>query len=79
MIDMTDYEDTFSGINEMEEFPLVNVGMTRQLYEEPYPDTYTFSDYEDFEEYPENVLGKTHRDIIEDRKARIAAEEEEEE
>jgi hypothetical protein len=63
MIDMTDYEDTFSGFNEMETLPLSAIGHISILNPEPWPETSELSDYETPEVLPLSTLGKTHREM----------------
>ena len=79
MIDMTDYESTFSGFNEMETLPLSNIGHISILNPEPWPESLDLADWERPEVLPPSTLGKTHRDLQDERIAAAQAEAEENE
>jgi hypothetical protein len=79
-LDMTDYENTFVGFNEIGgALPINNPGLLRPVVEEPWPTNHALVAIETAEKRPMLARSKIHRELLEAKAAEAEAEEEEEE
>jgi hypothetical protein len=79
-LDMTDYENTFVGFNEIgSSLPINKPGLLRPIVEEPWPTNHALVAIEAAENRPVYARSKAHRELLEGRAAALLEEEEEEE
>lgn len=79
-LDMTDYENTFVGFNEIGGgIPINNTHLLKNLVEEPWPMNHATVDIEEVENRPMIARSKIHRELLEAKKAEAEADEEEDE
>ena len=79
-LDMTDYENTFVGWNELEgDAPINNVQLLKPAIDEPWPANHALVAIEDMEKRPQFARSKLHRELLESKGAEEEEEEEEEE
>jgi hypothetical protein len=79
-LDMTDYENTFVGFNELSGgVPINSPQLLKNVVEEPWPMTHALADMEDVETRPMLARSKIHRELLEAKKAEAEADEEEDE
>ena len=79
-LDMTDYEDTFVGFNELGSgLPINSQHLLKPVVEEPWPMNHALVAFEDPEKRPMLARSKTHRDLLETKAAAAEEEDEEEE
>ncbi len=79
-LDMTDYENTFVGLNEVEgSLPVNNLQLLKPLIEEPWPNNHALIAIEALESRPKFARSKIHRDLIDAKAAEEEAGDEEEE
>jgi len=79
-LDMTDYENTFVGFNELGTgLPISNNHLLKPIIEEPWPANHALVAMEDVEKRPMLARSKTHRDLLETKAAAAEEDGEEEE
>jgi len=79
-LDMTDYENTFVGFNEIGgAIPVNNPQLLRPLMEDPWPANHAEVGVEDIEKKPQWARSRLHRDLLDLKAAEAEAEEEEDE
>ena len=79
-LDMTDYENTFVGYNELSgSIPINNPHLLKNVTEEPWPMNHALADYDEVETRPFLARSKIHRELLEAKKAEAEADEEEDE
>jgi hypothetical protein len=79
-LDMTDYENTFVGFNEIGGcLPINSPGLLKPVVEEPWPMNHALVAIEAIEKRPVYARSKTHRDLLEAKAAALEEEAEEEE
>jgi hypothetical protein len=79
-LDMTDYENTFVGFNEIGgSVPINNPQLLRNLVDEPWPMNHALADMEDVENRPMIARSKIHRELLEAKKAEADADADEDE
>jgi hypothetical protein len=79
-LDMTDYENTFVGYNEIGgSLPINNPQLLKAVVEEPWPANHALVALEAEEKRPVYARSKVHRELLEAKAAEAEAEEEEEE
>jgi hypothetical protein len=79
-LDMTDYENTFVGFNELSGgVPINSPHLLRNLVDEPWPMNHATADLEDVEERPMIARSKIHRELLEVKKAEAEADADEDE
>ena len=79
-LDMTDYEDYFVGMDEVQgNFPITNTHLLKQDYEGALPPIHALATQEILEERPMLARGRTHKDYLDMKKAEEDAGEEEDE
>jgi hypothetical protein len=79
-LDMTDYENTFVGFNEIPgALPIHSINLLKPLIEEPWPMNHALVAIEDVEERPKFARSRTHRDLLDSKAAEAEAEEDEDE
>jgi hypothetical protein len=79
-LDMTDYENTFVGYNEVEgAIPFNNVQLLKPVIEEPWPTNHALVSLETVEKRPMLARNKAHRELLETKAAEAEADEDEEE
>jgi hypothetical protein len=84
-LDMTNYEDTFVGWNEVEALPINNYTQLKPMMEELWPENHSLIAMEEAEKRPLIARSSVHRDLLEAKAAAAEAgdeggdEEEEEE
>lgn len=77
-LDVTDYEETFVGYNEIGgALPIQGPQLLKPVIEEPWPANHALVAIESVEDKPRLARSKNHRELLEAKAA--AAEEEEEE
>lgn len=79
-LDMTDYENTFIGYNEVGgAIPFNNTQLLKPVIEEPWPTNNALIALEQAEKRPMLARNKAHRELLEVKAAEAEAEEDEEE
>ena len=79
-LDMTDYENTFVGFNEIGGgLPINNPNLLKPVVEEPWPANHALAAIEAIEKQPKYARSRTHRDLLDTKAAEAEAEEDEEE
>jgi hypothetical protein len=79
-LDMTDYENTFVGFNEIGgALPVNNPSLLRPVVEEPWPANHALVAIESLENRPRYARSKLHKDLLDAKAAAAEAEGEEEE
>lgn len=79
-LDMTDYENTFVGYNEVGgAIPFNNIQLLKPVIEEPWPTNNALVALEQAEKRPMLARNKAHRELLETKAAEAEAEEDEEE
>jgi hypothetical protein len=79
-LDMTDYENTFVGFNEIGgALPVNNPSLLRPVIEEPWPANHALVAIESLENRPRYARSKLHKDLLDAKAAAAEAEGEEEE
>jgi hypothetical protein len=79
-LDMTDYENTFVGFNEIGGgLPINNPNLLKPVVEEPWPANHALAAIEAIEKPPKYARSRTHRDLLDTKAAEAEAEEDEEE
>ena len=79
-LDMTDYEDTFVGFNEVGgALPMSGHQLLRPVVEEPYPANHALIEISTHEKRPMLARNRIHRELLEMKEAEEEADEEEEE
>jgi len=79
-LDMTDYENTFVGFNELGgAVPINSPHLLKNVTEEPWPMNHALADYDEVETRPFLARSKIHRELLEAKKAEAEADEEEDE
>ena len=79
LIDMTDYEDDFGSIREVDDIPIMSAGYLQTLKREKLPMTHTIREFVRDETISTRGTSKTYRDILAERAAAAEAEPEEDE
>jgi hypothetical protein len=79
-LDMTDYEDTFVGFDEIAgRLPINSPGLLKPVVEEPWPTNIEPFDAEEDDPKPKIARSKSHRELLESKNTEDEEEEEEEE
>jgi hypothetical protein len=79
-LDMTDYENTFVGYNEINgALPINSPSLLKPVIEEPFPATHALAAIEALEKKPKYARNKIHKELLETKAAEAEAEEDEEE
>lgn len=79
-LDMTDYEDTFVGYNELNAgLPISNVQLLKPVLEDTWPASHALAAMETPEARPKFARSRLHRELLETKAAEEEAEGEEEE
>lgn len=79
-LDMTDYENSFVGFDEVAgTLPLKDVHLLKPVIEEPHPANHALAALETIENRPQYARSRIHRELLETKAAEAEAEAEEEE
>ena len=79
-LDMTDYENTFVGFNEIGgSLPINNPSLLKPVVEEPWPQNHALVAMEDPEKRPQWARSRTHKDLLEAKQAALEEDSDEEE
>jgi hypothetical protein len=78
-LDMTDYENSFVGFNEVNMLPVNSPHLLKPVIEEPWPTNHALVAIESVENRPKYARSKSHRELLESKGAEEEEEEEEEE